>query len=81
MEYSSGVEGLTFARVDADSQTFQKEMTEDEKKQSEEDEEAGRRAAQGYRQRRISPSNWLPSRMKACPLCLPRRSRAAASAK
>ncbi len=38
MEYSSGVEGLTFARVDADSQTFQKEMTEDEKKQSEEDE-------------------------------------------
>lgn len=38
MEYSSGVEGLIFARVDADSQTFQKEMTEDEKKQSEEDE-------------------------------------------
>ena len=38
MEYSSGVEGLTFARVDADSQTFQKEMSEDEKKQSEEDE-------------------------------------------
>lgn len=38
MEYSSGAEGLTFARVDADSQTFQKEMTEDEKKQSEEDE-------------------------------------------
>ena len=38
LEYSSGVEGLTFARVDADSQTFQKEMTEDEKKQSEEDE-------------------------------------------
>ncbi len=38
MEYSSGVERLTFARVDADSQTFQKEMTEDEKKQSEEDE-------------------------------------------
>ena len=38
MEYSAGVEGLTFARVDADSQTFQKEMTEDEKKQSEEDE-------------------------------------------
>ena len=38
MEYSSGIEGLTFARVDADSQTFQKEMTEDEKKQSEEDE-------------------------------------------
>ena len=38
MEYSSGVEGLTFARVDADSQTFQKEMTDDEKKQSEEDE-------------------------------------------
>lgn len=38
MEYSSGVEGLTFARVDADSQTFQKEMTEEEKKQSEEDE-------------------------------------------
>ena len=38
MEYSAGVEGLTFARVDADSQTFQKEMSEDEKKQSEEDE-------------------------------------------
>ena len=38
MEYSSGVEGLTFARVDADSQTFQKEMSEEEKKQSEEDE-------------------------------------------
>ena len=38
MEYSAGVEGLTFARVDADSQTFQKEMSEEEKKQSEEDE-------------------------------------------
>ena len=30
MEYSAGVEGLTFARVDADSQTFQKEMSEEE---------------------------------------------------
>ena len=38
MEYSAGVEGLTFARVDADSQTFQKEMSEEEKKQSEEEE-------------------------------------------
>ncbi len=38
MEYSAGMEGLTFARVDADSQTFQKEMSEEEKKQSEEDE-------------------------------------------
>ena len=38
MEYSGGVEGLTFARVDADSDTFTKEMTEDEKKASEESE-------------------------------------------
>ena len=35
MEYSGGVEGLTFARVDADSDTFTKELTEDEKKQNE----------------------------------------------
>ena len=40
MEYSAGVEGLTFARVDADSQTFQKEMSEEEKKRSEEGEKA-----------------------------------------
>ena len=32
MEYSSGVEGLTFARVDADSDTFTKELSEEEKK-------------------------------------------------
>ena len=38
MEYSGGVEGLSFARVDADSDTFTKEMTEDEKKNSEESE-------------------------------------------
>ena len=36
----TGVEGLTFARVDADSQTFQKEMSEEEKKRSEEGEKA-----------------------------------------
>ena len=35
MEYSSGVEGLTFARVDADSATFTRELTEEEKKQNE----------------------------------------------
>ena len=37
MEYSAGVDGLSFARVDADSEAFQKEQTEEEKKQSEED--------------------------------------------
>lgn len=72
MEYSSGVEGLTFARVDADSQTFQKEMTEDEKKQSEEDEKKLPTCCTRLPARRISPSNSLPSRMKACPPCLPR---------
>ena len=40
MEYSGGVEGLSFARVDADSDTFTKEMTEDEKKNSEESEKS-----------------------------------------
>ena len=38
IEYSAGVEGLSFARVDADSDTFTKEMTEDEKKANEESE-------------------------------------------
>ena len=33
MEYSAGVEGLSFARVDADAATFQKEVSEDEKQQ------------------------------------------------
>lgn len=32
MEYSGGVEGLQFVRVDADSETFRKEQTEEEKK-------------------------------------------------
>jgi len=36
MEYSAGVEGLQFVRVDADSETFRKEMTDEEKKQAEE---------------------------------------------
>ena len=40
MEYSAGVEGLTFARVDADSAAFTKELTEEEKKQNEEKESA-----------------------------------------
>ena len=40
MEYSGGVEGLSFARVDADSDTFTKELTEDEKKQNEEQEKS-----------------------------------------
>ncbi len=35
MEYQGGVEGLQFARVDADSDTFIKDQTEDEKKQNE----------------------------------------------
>jgi len=35
MEYQGGVEGLQFARVDADSDTFTKDQTEDEKKQNE----------------------------------------------
>ncbi|NLO85722.1 MAG: molecular chaperone HtpG [Clostridiales bacterium] len=38
IEYSAGIEDLHFARVDADSQTFAKEQSEDEKKQSEESE-------------------------------------------
>lgn len=38
MEYSAGVEGLKFARVDADSDTFTKELSEEEKKQNEEKE-------------------------------------------
>lgn len=40
MEYSAGVDGLKFARVDADSETFQKELTDEEKKQNEEQEKA-----------------------------------------
>ncbi len=39
MEYSAGIDGLTFSRVDADSETFQKELTEDEKKAMEADAE------------------------------------------
>ncbi len=35
MEYQGGVEGLQFARVDADSDTFTKDQTEDEKKANE----------------------------------------------
>ncbi len=35
MEYSAGIEGLTFARVDADSATFTKELSEEEKKLNE----------------------------------------------
>jgi len=35
MEYQGGVEDLKFARVDADSDTFAKELTEDEKKANE----------------------------------------------
>lgn len=38
MEYSGGVEGLSFARVDADAQTFTQEMDEDAKKALETDE-------------------------------------------
>ncbi len=38
MEYQGGVEGLQFARVDADSDTFTKEQTEAEKKANEEKE-------------------------------------------
>jgi len=38
MEYSAGVEGLSFARVDADAATFQKEVSEDEKQQHQADE-------------------------------------------
>ena len=40
MEYSAGVEGLKFARVDADSDALVKEQTEEEKKQSEADQQA-----------------------------------------
>lgn len=36
MEYSAGIDGLSFARVDADSAAFSKESTEEEKKQHEE---------------------------------------------
>ena len=35
MEYQGGVEGLQFARVDADSDTFTKDQTEEEKKANE----------------------------------------------
>ena len=35
MEYQGGIEGLQFARVDADSDTFTKEQTADEQKQNE----------------------------------------------
>jgi len=35
MEYQGGVEGLQFARVDADSDTFTRDQTEDEKKANE----------------------------------------------
>ena len=38
MEYQGGVEDLKFARVDADSDTFAKELSEEEKKQNEESE-------------------------------------------
>ena len=38
MEYQGGVEGLQFARVDADSDTFTRDQTEDEKKANEEKE-------------------------------------------
>ncbi len=38
MEYSAGIDDLKFARVDADSDTFVKEQSEEEKKQSEDDE-------------------------------------------
>ena len=40
MEYSGGVEGLQFVRVDADSETFRKEQTEEEKKAADEKAEA-----------------------------------------
>ncbi len=38
MEYSAGVEGLGFARVDADAATFAKEQTEEEKQQNQANE-------------------------------------------
>ncbi len=38
MEYSAGVEGLSFARVDADAATFTKDVTEEEKQQNQADE-------------------------------------------
>jgi len=38
VEYSAGVEGLSFARVDADAATFTKEQTEDEKLKNQADE-------------------------------------------
>ncbi|MEG1890918.1 MAG: molecular chaperone HtpG [Clostridia bacterium] len=40
MEYSAGMEGLSFARVDADSATFTKEQSDEEKKKGEDDEKA-----------------------------------------
>ncbi|MBQ8150916.1 MAG: molecular chaperone HtpG [Clostridia bacterium] len=38
MEYSAGVEGLSFARVDADAATFTKDVTEEEKQQNQANE-------------------------------------------
>jgi molecular chaperone HtpG len=38
MEYSAGVEGLSFARVDADAATFAKEQSEEEKQQNQANE-------------------------------------------
>ena len=40
MEYSAGVEGLTFLRVDAQTDSFTREANDDEKKQYEENEKA-----------------------------------------
>ena len=40
MEYSAGIEGLSIVRVDADVKSFQKELTETEKKANEEKEKA-----------------------------------------
>ena len=81
MEYSSGVEGLTFARVDADSQTFQKEMTEDEKKQSEEDEKKLADVLHKATGKEDLTVKLASLKDESRPPCLPRRSRAAASAK
>ncbi len=38
MEYSAGVEGLSFARVDADASTFTKDVSEEEKQQNQANE-------------------------------------------
>jgi len=38
MEYSAGMEGLSFARVDADAATFTKDVSEEEKQQNQADE-------------------------------------------